>query len=437
MFALRIFDYSKMRSFILSPTILSLAAIFLSIQAGPAFPSASLGEPIVLERLNAIPHGWHQKTPPPASKRLRFRIALKQENAFAFEQHVIDISSPGHPSYGQHMDHADLKRMLQPSSEASEAVLTWLQSRGIQSEDIEDDGDWINFSAPTVEAERILDTKFHYYSNPVSNIERIRTLHYSIPAALHKYVQMIQPTTRFGQIKAQRSNVYEHFEIGPQRGPSTYHGSHLNVTFCNTTITPQCIKALYNYGNFKASAHNGNKIGVCGYLKEYAKFKDFAQFTSKYAPYAANENFTYVLINGGLATQDDTVDDDVEANLDAQYAYPLSYPTPGIYYSTGGLGELVPDLDQPTQADDQNEPYLDFLHYILKLPAHQLPQTLTTSYGEDEQSVPEACKYCHLVPFDKIEHSSPFNMQTRKAIHIVEPSKQAVASDSFSTSLVD
>lgn len=95
------------------------------------------------------------------------------------------------------------------------------------------------------------------------------------------------------------------------------------------------------------------------------------------------------MINGGLATQDDTVDDSVEASLDVDYAYSLSYPTPGFYYSTGGRGELVPDLDQPTQADNQNEPYLDFLHYILSLPDSELPTTLTTSYGEDEQSVPE------------------------------------------------
>lgn len=100
-------------------------------------------------------------------------------------------------------------------------------------------------------------------------------------------------------------------------------------------------------------------------------------------------NFTYVLINGGLETQSDTVDDDVEANLDAQYAMSLSYLTPTNYYSTGGLGKLVPDLDQPNATNDQNEPYLDFLHYILALPTDELPKTLTTSYGEDEQSVPE------------------------------------------------
>ena len=62
------------------------------------------------------------------------------------------------------------------------------------------------------------------------------------------------------------------------------------------------------------------------------------------------------------------------STVDAQYAIPLAYKTKTNYYSTGGRGELVPDLDQPTQADDQNEPYLDFLHYVLALPDSELPK---------------------------------------------------------------
>lgn len=130
-------------------------------------------------------------------------------------------------------------------------------------------------------------------------------------------------------------------------------------------------------------------MGICGYLNQYAKYADLEQFLKEYAPTAASDNFTYVSVNGGLLPQNDTVDNDSEANLDVQYGLSLSYPTPSFYYSTGGLGELVPDLDQPTPSDDQNEPYLDFLSYVLALPDDQLPTTLTTSYGEDEQSVPE------------------------------------------------
>lgn len=72
-----------------------------------------------------------------------------------------------------------------------------------------------------------------------------------------------------------------------------------------------------------------------------------------------------------------------------QYGASISYKTKINFYSTGGLGPLVPDLDQPDQPGD-NEDYLDFLQYILKVPESELPQTITTSYGENEQSLPES-----------------------------------------------
>lgn len=58
---------------------------------------------------------------------------------------------------------------------------------------------------------------------------------------------------------------------------------------------------------------------------------------------------------------------------------------------------LVPTPSQPNQPGS-NEPYLEFLTYILALEDSELPQTLSTSYGEEEQSVPEeyAIKVCNL-----------------------------------------
>lgn len=82
-----------------------------------------------------------------------------------------------------------------------------------------------------------------------------------------------------------------------------------------------------------------------------------------------------------------------EGNLDAQYAFTLAYPAKGIYYSTPGLGPLVPDLDQPDASLYQNEPYLDFLLYMMALPDEDLPTVLSISYGENEQSVPVPCKW--------------------------------------------
>ena len=237
--------------------LMSLCALLSVFSAVQSFPATTL-EPALLEKLRGIPQGWKQGRAPGPGERLRFRIAIKQENAFEFEQHLLAISDPENPSYGQHMKRDDLKAMLRPSEDATSSVIAWLQSEGVPLEHIQDDGDWINFYISRTEADRILGTKFYYYYNKMADVERIRTLQYSVPRNLHRHIHMIQPTTRFGQLRPQRSTVYEHFEIGPSSQDTTrYPGSDLNVQFCNTTITPQCLRDLYHIGNFTAKHSNG------------------------------------------------------------------------------------------------------------------------------------------------------------------------------------
>jgi tripeptidyl-peptidase-1 len=57
------------------------------------------------------------------------------------------------------------------------------------------------------------------------------------------------------------------------------------------------------------------------------------QFLAKWAPYAVSQNFSTTLVNGGLDNQTDTVDDDVEANLDMQYAASIGFGQKINYYS--------------------------------------------------------------------------------------------------------
>jgi tripeptidyl-peptidase-1 len=84
---------------------------------------------------------------------------------------------------------------------------------------------------------------------------------------------------------------------------------------------------------------------VAGYLEQWAKYDQLELFSDKYAPYAADTNFTAVGVHGGVNEQGPSEFSDVEANLDIQYAVALSYKMPVTYYSTGGRGELVPDLE--------------------------------------------------------------------------------------------
>ena len=67
-------------------------------------------------------------------------------------------------------------------------------------------------------------------------------------------------------------------------------------------------------------------------------------------------------------------------------------------FSTGGRGLLIPDGDSPTAADNTNEPYLDFLLALTKLDNDDIPNSISLSYGENEQEIPisYATQVCNL-----------------------------------------
>ena len=65
----------------------------------------------------------------------------------------------------------------------------------------------------------------------------------------------------------------------------------------------------------------------------------------------------------------------LQANLDIQYTEGISFPTPNIYYSTGGSPPFNPDDNTPTNT---NEPYLDWLNFILA--QDTIPQTVGLGY---------------------------------------------------------
>ncbi|PQE17829.1 tripeptidyl peptidase A protein [Rutstroemia sp. NJR-2017a WRK4] len=88
-----------------------------------------------------------------------------------------------------------------------------------------------------------------------------------------------------------------------------------------------------------------------------------------------------------------------ESNLDVQTIVGISHPSPVREYITGGSPPLVPNLDQPTSTDNNNEPYLLYYEYLLPRPNYDLPQVISNSYGDDEQTVPlkYAQRVCNMI----------------------------------------
>ncbi|KGO74577.1 Peptidase S8/S53, subtilisin/kexin/sedolisin [Penicillium italicum] len=330
-----------------------------------------------VEQLDKVPDGWSRGDKPLASKLVKFRLAIAQHNAGEFEQKVIELSTPGHASYGQHMKRDEVKQFLSPSPAISDRIIAWLRSENVLASSINLSGHWISFTVPISQAEQMLKTEFFNFHQQDQQSIVIRTLGYSVPRALHPHIQLIQPTTRFGKLVPQRSSIFR-----PK--PAT---SGQLAAGCDTTIIPDCLRDLYGIDNTTTRPEWRNRLGISGFLEQYARHVDFDGFLRHYAQGHTDANFSVVSINGG---QDDqhSMSDSIEANLDVQYSIPLADEVLATFYSTGGRGPVVPEITHPDPTESSNEPYLEQLHYFLNLPDEELPAVLSNSYGENEQSLP-------------------------------------------------
>lgn len=143
------------------------------------------------------------------------------------------------------------------------------------------------------------------------------------------------------------------------------------------SITPSCLSSLYSYSD--AKPYSNGMIGIGGFLEEYPSTKDLQNFMNKYATQNnKDQSYSCVTVNGGKCPT--SGQSTLEADLDTQYVRAITEKIPNVYYSTGGR--------PPENGVNNNEPYLEFLNYMLGLSADKLPQTLTISYVDTEPSVP-------------------------------------------------
>lgn len=166
---------------------------------------------------------------------------------------------------------------------------------------------------------------------------------------------------------------------------------------CQTSITPTCIKELYNVGSYTPDAKSGSVVGFGSFLNQSALYADLFDYEKYFN--IPTQNFSVTLINGGTNDQDPATAQIGEADLDVQNIIGVSHPLPVVEFITGGSPPFIPNLDEPTAADNQNEPYIPYYTYLLSQKNADLPQVISNSYGDDEQTVPlsYAIRTCNMI----------------------------------------
>lgn len=345
--------------------------------------------PPKLRQVVESPRNWVNLGRAPSSHVIPLRIGLPQSRFSELEQHLAEISDPFHPSYGKHLSKEDVEALVAPDANSIEAVHDWLGSHGVQKDACHHSpaGDWVTVHLPVAQVEKMLGTEFSVWEHTEDGNVLVRTTQYSLPHHLDEHIELIQPTTAFNRAKAQRTT--NHFTGLDNAASSQSSGANITVpgygvtvdASCNNTTTVSCLKQLYNAIDYTPKASDKNAIALTGYLGQFANFADLQNFYEDQVPAAVNTSFDVVLINSGLNNQTLTAAG-IEADLNVQFALGISFPTPGTFYSTGGSPPVIPDAATP---NSMNEPFLDWLDFILV--QHTIPQVISTSYGDDEQTV--------------------------------------------------
>ena len=356
-----------------------------ALAAASLLPWLTLGA-TVIESV-PTPDGWTVAGQPDGGLVVTLQVALAQQNIDQMTSQLYAASTPGHSQYGKYMDRDDLNNLIKPTADANTAIQNWLKTSGCT--DVSSDGFWVQFSTSVDNVSKLLSADFQNYQK--GDEIKLRTTQYSVPDDLAQHVDLINPTTFFGSITANAPMI--HMEHSEKRQATV---TQPNVpAACSQTLTPSCIKGLYNVGNYKASPNTISKVGFSAFLNQSALYTDLALYEKAFG--IPNRNFTVETIAGGVNDQTVTGFNAIEAGLDVQNLVGVtSGSVPIVEYITGGSPPFIPDITEPT---DSNEPYVPYYRYLLDQTNAQLPQVISNSYGEDEQTVPPkyASRVCNMI----------------------------------------
>ncbi len=294
--------------------------------------------------------------------------------------------------------------MFTAPMEAQNNVTSWLQGCGASN--IASDGSFVTFTTTVGQANTMLNTTFGLYTN--GDAVKLRTMGYSIPDELSEMIDLVAPTTYFGNTKAQRrasapaSNAKRSDLAKRQLNASCeitiQYPISANRTQPYTLLSPQCLKELYNVTDYSVDVAAGSTIAFGSFLNQSASYSDLAMFEKIFD--IPSQNFTVkALINGGVDNQNATTEQDGEANLDVQNIISIVDGLPVTEYITGGFPPFIPDLLEPNASLEANEPYLNYYQYLLAQPNSNLPYVISNSYGDNENTVPEryAQRVCNMI----------------------------------------
>ncbi|KAH9020209.1 subtilisin-like protein [Lactarius pseudohatsudake] len=331
---------------------------------------------------DTLPANWESLGPPPAGTTIDLYIALKPHSENALIEALYQVSDPAHERYGAHLSREQVAELVAPRQDTLKLVHSWLEHHGVPSSSISTShgGGWLTItSVPVSQADELLSASYQLYRHTGANATEVilRTVSYALPAVLHGHVQTVAPTTYFTPPRKLLHTLRQHPSEAAVVNATSRDPVRVLPRTDDFDVTPSFLRWLYRTQGYVPVAMGHNVLGVLGLANEYPSYADLTQFMIDFRLDAVAATFTVQQVNGGGF---DPNQPGKEANADIQYAAAMTYPTPQIFYSTGGQMQWVANMPAPHDA------YLVWLNYLL----HQeyIPPTISISYVYPETLIP-------------------------------------------------
>lgn len=276
---------------------------------------------------DTTPSGWTTSKSSDEDAVQTFSIALTMQNLDQLESKLLDVSTPGSANYGSHWDDDTVKSYFAPSSEAISSVTAWLEDGGITNYNV--DGAFIDFGATLATANSLLNASYQHFTKDGST--KLRTLSYSIPDHVENHIALIDPGLYIG---SSRAFMPTSSRTMPSSSPRKLATRTTVDASCQTSITPSCLKELYNVGNYTPNALSGSEIGFGSFLGESAQYNDVYSFEKLYG--ITPQNFSVILIANATNGQNTSTTSYGEADLDIENIIGIAHPLPVTEFITGG-----------------------------------------------------------------------------------------------------
>jgi tripeptidyl-peptidase I len=269
---------------------------------------------------------------------LPVRIGLSQSNLDDAHKYLMEVSDPKSKNFGKHWTAEEVNAKFAPSKVSLDSTVDWLAASGISRQRIaqSENKGWLAFDATAEELEGLLDTEFYNFEHSTQGHSTVACDDYKVPRHIQRHVDYITPGVKMtprGQTKRMVKRAVGMNAQGRPQMPyakkpafnlNSFTNSTGNLTNCDTMITPECIRALYNIPK-PSKADPSNALGVFESGTSYSQ-QDLDSFFTNFAPHIPNGTHpTNQLIDGAVAPSP-VEEASGEANLDFDLAYPLVYP---------------------------------------------------------------------------------------------------------------